>query len=101
MNRLKRPSGAERERGPSEDPQVGQPSEETSRPVWKDPAWLTAVATLLTAVVAAGSRLLTRGDEGEPLSQSVTPTTGATVSANVRSDDAPLTVGVATEPHCR
>lgn len=75
---------------------MGEHSDETSHPVWKNPAWLTAVATLLTAVVAAGGLLLTR-DDGAPPPPPVTPTTDGSVSANVRSDDAPLTVGVATE----
>ena len=76
---------------------MGEPSDEASRTVWKNPAWLTAVATLLTAVVAAGGLFVTRDDDGVPRPQPVTPTVGGSVSANVRSDDVPLTVGVATE----
>lgn len=76
---------------------MGESSDVPSQPVWKSPAWIAAVAALLTALVGVAGLFLARGDEGTPRPTPVTPTDGGSVSAEVQAGKAPLTVGVVTE----
>lgn len=89
--------GRDTEPRPWKTRHVGESGDDPMQPVWKSPAWIAAVAALLTALVGVAGLFLTRDDEGAPRPTTVTPTGGGSVSAEVQGGKAPLTIGVVTE----